>query len=498
MWHPPERIKHEIPAARWPTEAEAARARLLQPLCAGRVSLEERTWVPAMVPWRATDEGVVTPEVLDWYERFARGRPGGLVVEATGVRDVPSGPLLRIGHDRFLSGLERLVDVVRRASGGHTRLYIQIIDFLSIKRRPEKDKYFRRFLEITDSHRAAFPDAASDDEIRERLLALPDEALETVLTSRELEALCFGYRERVTDMDRSHIRDLPATLPGIFADAAARAERTGFDGVELHYAHAYTMASFLSALNTRPDGYGGPREGRVRLPLDVFRAVRARVGRRFVVGCRFLSDECIAGGNTPEDAAWFGVAFARAGMDYLSLSRGGKFEDAKQPPIGWAAYPYTGPSGWECMPTVLADSRGPFGRNVEAVAGVRRAVRAAGFDTPIVVSGGISTFEQAEAVLARGAADIIGAARQSLADPDWFRKIRLGRGAEVRRCVFTNYCEGLDQMHKQVTCKLWDRVQLDEPGVRLASNGKRRLTAPAWDVDEIENEKVNVKNGVLG
>lgn len=498
MWHPPERIKHALPAARWPTAAEAARARLFQPLRVGRVSLEERTWVPAMVPWRATDEGVVTPEVLDWYERFARGRPAGLVVEATGVRDVPSGPLLRIGHDRFLPGLGRLVDVVRRASDGHTRLYIQLIDFLAIKRRPEPDKYFRRFLEITDGHRAAFPDAATDDEIRERLLASPDDALDTLLTARELEALRFGYRERVTDIDRPHIRDLPASLPGIFADGAARAEQAGFDGVELHYAHAYTMASFLSALNTRPDGYGGPRENRVRLPLDVFRAVRARVGRRFLVGCRFLSDECIAGGNTPDDAAWFGVELARAGMDYLSLSRGGKFEDAKQPPVGWAAYPYTGPSGWECMPTVLADSRGPFGRNVEAVAGVRRAVRAAGFDTPIVVSGGISTFEQAEEILARGGADIIGAARQSLADPDWFRKIRLGRGAEVRRCVFTNYCEGLDQMHKQVTCKLWDRVRLDEPGVRLASNGKRRLTAPAWEVGETEHDELNVKNGVPG
>ena len=51
----------------------------------------------------------------------------------------------------------------------------------------------------------------------------------------------------------------------------------------------------------------------------------------------------------------------------------------------------------------------------------------------------------------------MAAARQTLADPDWFRKIRLGRGDQVRRCEFTNYCEGLDQRHKQVTCKLWDR-----------------------------------------
>ena len=80
----------------------------------------------------------------------------------------------------------------------------------------------------------------------------------------------------------------------------------------------------------------------------------------------------------------------------------------------------------------------------------------------------------------RGDADVCAAARQSLADPDWFRKVRAGLGGDVRRCTFTNYCEGLDQKHKQVTCKLWDRVDLDAPGVERTADGKRRLTAPAY------------------
>src|SRR5690606_545887 len=120
-----------------------------------------------------------------------------------------------------------------------------------------------------------------------------------------------------------------------FADAAARAEAAGFDGVELHYAHAYTMASFLSRTNDRSDGYGRTLEGRLRLPLEVFRRVRERVSAGFAVGCRYLSEECIAGGSTLEDAEHFAVELARAGMDFLSLSRGGKFDDAKQPKIGW-------------------------------------------------------------------------------------------------------------------------------------------------------------------
>jgi len=301
-----------------------------------------------------------------------------------------------------------------------------------------------------------------------------------VLDERQRESLDYGYRERIGDTDLPHIRELPRVLPDLFAQAGRRAREAGFDGIELHYAHAYTMASFLSRLNTRDDGYGGSREHRVRLPLEVLRAVRARVGADYVVGIRYLGDDVVAGGSNVEDAAWFGARFAEAGVDYLSVSKGGRFEDAKQPRVGEAVYPYTGRSGYECMPTVLSDERGPFGRNVPLAARIRRAVREAGLDTPVVTSGGIGTFEQAEAILERGEADFIGAARQSLADPDWFRKIRLGYGHLVRRCEFTNYCEGLDQQHKQVTCKLWDRVDVEAPDVRLARDGKRRLAPPSW------------------
>ena len=484
-------IRHRPTATRWPTAEEAARARWFSPARIGPLTVAERTWVPAMVPWRATEDGVVTPEVLEWYARFADGQPGVLVVEATGIRDVASGPLLRIGDDRFLPGLRSLVDTVREHSGGRTRLFIQTIDFLAVRRRPEPPKYFGRFLEIDTALRGRMADAAVDagwldapeDAIREHLLdSLVDDRgfVESVLTSRQLEALDFGYRERVVDVQLPWIRDLPLTLPDLFAEAGRRAREAGFDGIELHYAHAYTMASFLSRLNTRADGYGGPREHRVRLPLEVLGAVRRRVGADYVVGIRFLGDDVVDGGSPLEDAVWFGEQFAAAGADYLSVSKGGRFEDARQPKVGEAIYPYTGPSGYECMPTVISDARGPFGRNVPLAAAIRTAVRAAGHDTPVVTSGGIYSFEQAEAILASGEADFVAAARQTLADPDWFRKIRLGRGHEIRRCEFTNYCEGLDQHHKQVTCKLWDRVGLDDADVRLARDGKRRLSAPAW------------------
>jgi len=482
MWRPPERIKWEPQPGEWPDRETAASSRLFGPVDLGPVALEQRTWIPAMVPWRATGDGLVTPEVLEWYGRFARGRPGAIVVEATGIRDIPSGPLLRIGDDRFIDGLRSLEETVREASAGHTRLFIQLIDFLSIRRRPDPERFLREYLKITDAHRKAL-DAGDwdEDRIRDHLASLDDDDLDAILDERELESLRMGYRERVTDMHLPQIAELPQVLPELFANAAVRAKEAGFDGVELHYAHAYTMSSLLSRLNTRDDGYGGPLENRLRLPLEVFSAVRRAVGEDYTVGCRYLADDIVEGGNTVEDAARIGVAFAGAGMNFLSLSRGGRFEDAQQPSVGAAAYPYTGPSGYECMPQYYSDEKGPFGRNFEAAAQIRNAIRAAGHVTPVVVTGGVHGFQQAEEILSEDRGDIVGFARQALADPDWFLKVRLGRGDENIVCEYTNYCEALDQKHVPVTCKLWDRVNMDEDGILKTPDGKRRLTAPVWE-----------------
>jgi 2,4-dienoyl-CoA reductase-like NADH-dependent reductase (Old Yellow Enzyme family) len=488
MWKFTKPIRHQIPETVWPTSAEAGQSLLYQPITIGKLTSRNRTWVPAMVPWRATEDGFVTKENLDWYGRFAQGKPGVLVVEATGVRDVPSGPLLRIGDDRFIPGLRKLVDVVKEASQGETLLFIQTIDFLSVKRRPDPAKYFDRFLKITDLHREKLLEltgkeiwsTATDETVRDFLKTSGAEVHEAVLDEKELEALRFGYRERVNDTHLPHIQQLPYKLPSIFAAAAERAKTAGFDGVELHYAHAYTMAGFLSRQNDRTDGYGGSRENRIRLPLEVFQAVRERVGPDYTIGARFLADEVIEGGSRVDDASFYAIEFARAGFDFLSLSKGGKFEDAHQPKVGQAVYPYTGRSGYECMPTVLSDEVGPFSRNVPLAEIVKQRVQDAGFNTPVVAAGGIGTFVAAETILRKGQADIVGMARQALADPDWFTKVKLGRGAEVRRCNYTNYCEALDQAHRPVTCKLWDRVDLDEPGIATIDEGRRRLEPPAW------------------
>jgi 2,4-dienoyl-CoA reductase-like NADH-dependent reductase (Old Yellow Enzyme family) len=162
------------------------------------------------------------------------------------------------------------------------------------------------------------------------------------------------------------------------------------------------------------------------------------------------------------------VELARAGLDFLSISRGGKFEDARQPPVGEAMYPYTGHSGHTCIPRGRDD---PFRVNAPLAAGIRAAVRAAGFTTPVVASGKIVTLEQAEAVLNEGQADLVGMARALLADPDLPRKWRARAEGSARACVFCPFCEQEDQRHRVVTCTLWPKDPSDH---------RRRLTPAAW------------------
>ncbi|MGE3375803.1 MAG: NADH:flavin oxidoreductase [Vicinamibacteria bacterium] len=424
---------------------------IFSPFPLGRAGLRvpNRVWLPAMVTWRGTEDGFVTDSLREIYRRYVAGGAGMVVLEATGVREVRSGPLLRLSDDRFVPGLRALREELRAL--GPSLVVPQLIDFLKIARR----RPTRAFLESAVA-RGLLPEqvlATTDAEVE----ATPEAFVPDPRLRREM---LYGYRQTIEDLELAEIR----RIPGWFAAAARRARQCGFDGVELHFAHAYTLASFLSVTNARRDAYGGSLENRLRLPVEVIAAVREEVGPDFLVGCRFLGSEDILApdgrilGNTLDDARAIAVELARADLDFLSVSRGGKFEDARQPPVGEAMYPYTGHSGSRCIPRAKDD---PPGVNVYLAEGIRSAVRAAGFTTPVVTSGRISTLAHAEAILREERADLVGMARALLADPDLPRKWRLAREAEARGCVFCPYCEDQDQRHLEVTCTLWPKHPAD-------------------------------------
>jgi dimethylglycine catabolism A len=444
-----------------PVASERARSLVFSPFPIGRggLSLPNRIWLPAMVTWRGTEDGFVTEAVREIYLRYARGGAGMIVLEATGIRDVASGPLLRLSHDRYVPGLAALVAEVKALT--RSLVVPQIIDFLKIARRKATREY------VEDSvRRGRLPPEA----LRRTDAEFESELERWLPSARDRRDFRFGYRQTIEDLSRDEI----GKIPGWFAEAARRAKAAGFDGVELHFAHAYTMAAFLSVTNRRTDAYGGSLENRLRLPREVIAAVREEAGREFLVGSRYLGSEDIrnedgsVGGNTLEDAQAIGVELARAGLDFLSVSRGGKFEDARQPAVGEAAYPYTGWSGRKCIPR---DKKDPDGVNTHLATGIRNAVRGAGFRIPVVTAGKIHTFPQAESILREERADLIGMARALLADPDLPRKWRVGADQALRSCVFCPFCEDEDEHHRLVTCTLWPKA----PG-----NHRQRLTPAVW------------------
>jgi 2,4-dienoyl-CoA reductase-like NADH-dependent reductase (Old Yellow Enzyme family) len=363
---------------------------LFTPLTLRSMTLPNRIVLPAMVTRLSGEDGVVNEDIRARYVRYAKGGAGLIVVEAMAVHQSKSGPLLRISSDDFVPGLTELAKRCHDAGPG--RVVPQIIHFLKIARS--------------------------------------------------------GWRQTVDMLSAKDIDD----IVDAYGAAAERARRCGFDGVELHMAHAYTLSSFLSRLNPRRDAYGGTLENRLRLPVRVLERVRASVGDDFPVGVRFLGEECIRNGYTPVEAGPIAVRLARAGADYVSLSAGGKFEDARHIP-GEPLYPYTGYSGDRCMPGASY----PDGANLYIPEAVRAAVRAAGLTTPIVAAGKIGTLELAEKVIERGQGDMIGMARALLADPDLPKKWQAGRVESVVRCVYGNVCKALDENFRRVDCTLWPK-----------------------------------------
>jgi len=379
---------------------------LFEPFALRGTTLPNRLVLPAMVTRLSGEDGIVNDDIRARYVRFAKGEVGLIVVEAMAVHSAKSGPLLRISSDAFLPGLTDLASRCHDAGPG--KVVPQIIHFLKIARS--------------------------------------------------------GWRQTVDLLS-------PEEIDGIvdaYGDAAQRARAAGFDGVELHMAHAYTLSSFLSRLNPRRDAYGGTLDNRLRLPLRVLERVRARVGDDFTVGVRFLGEECIRNGYTVVDAGPIAVALARRGADYISLSAGGKFEDARLIE-GEPLYPYTGYSGDRCMP----GSNYPDGANLYMPEAVRADLRRHGLATPVVAVGKIGTRAMAEEVLRTEKGDLVGMARALLADPDLPKKWRTDRQDSVVRCVYGNVCKALDENFKRVDCTLWPKKLGQAPT-------SEDVTPPEW------------------
>ena len=179
------------------------------------------------------------------------------------------------------------------------------------------------------------------------------------------------------------------TLRDAFADAAVRADRLGLDLIQIHAAHGYLLHQFLSPLsNHREDEYGGSLENRIRFPLEVFEAVRQAFSSTKPVSIRVSATDWVEGGLDIEQTCAFAEALEERGCDAIHVSSGGNHPDQEIP---------VGPS-----------YQVPLARAVKSVV-----------DIPVIAVGLINAFEQAEAIVSTGDADMIALARGMLYDPRW-------------------------------------------------------------------------------
>jgi len=345
--------------------------------------------MPPVVTRLATEDGDVTDDLIDRYLLYARGGVGIITTEAVSVKKQKSGPLLRLSEDRFISGLKKLTERVHGETDA--KISPQLIHFLKISRS--------------------------------------------------------GYRQKVEDLTLEEVKEIPQ----LFGQAAYRARQAGFDAVELHFAHAYTMSSFLSRHNKRKDDYGGSLKKRLILAEEVVEAARKSVGDDFVLGARMNGDEFTMGGNSLQQSRVIALRLAELGLDYISVSAGGKFEDAVQRE-GRALDPYTtGYSGNRAMPPGWM----PAKVNVYLCADIKRTLNAKGHHIPMITAGRIPTAYMAEEIVAQGEADMVAIARPILCDPGWPKKYREGRDGDVQKCLYCNECRDMDAAHEKVICIQW-------------------------------------------
>ena len=383
---------------------------LFSPVTLRGITFPNRIQRTSMVSGLATEDGFVTDELKKRYQREAKGGAGSIVVEAAVIIPSKSPFNLRISDDNFLPGLTELVQEMRAANRS-PKIGIQIMQHLKLAKS--------------------------------------------------------GWRQRVEDFPTGEL----ARIVSDHVAAAGRALAAGFDFIEIHMAHAYVLSSFLSRVNKRTDGYGGGLENRMKLPVEVYQAVRRLVGDSFPLGIRINGEDFTVEGNTLAQSSAIAAKFAQLGADYISVSAGSRFEDAAVPQEGHPPDPMSGYSGHRMSPWFWW----PDGTHVYLAEGVRKAVRKAGMSTPVITAGKIRDPRQAEKILDQKKADIVGLCRALLADPDWPLKAREEKTGDIVKCAACNFCLEADSRYEQVKCCRYPEGMLHAPEPFLPKAARRAV-----------------------
>jgi 2,4-dienoyl-CoA reductase-like NADH-dependent reductase (Old Yellow Enzyme family) len=319
----------------------------------------------------ASENGACTPRLSQLMGELARGSVGLIISSHTYVRgDGQAGPWqLGIYDDTLDDGLRRMTREVHKQGG---RIIAQI------------------------THAGLFANTTLT-----RRIALAPSALE------EYPKLY----HRMLSVEEIHV------LEESFSEAALRAKRTGFDGIQIHAAHGYLLSQFLSPVfNKRIDDYGGSLENQARFPLEVVRSVRVAVGRDYPVFIKMNSEDFLKGGLNVKDSLEFGHMLQEEGIDAIELS-GGTDVSGRLGPIRLG---------------IKTKEQEAYFRNASKM--FKKEL-----NLPIILVGGIRSFELAEKLMLEGYADYISMSRPFIREPFLVRRWASGDLARAK-CVSDNEC----------------------------------------------------------
>ena len=346
--------------------------RLLSPGKIGTMTLKNRFVVPPMGTNFGTYEGMVTDDMIAYYRRRAKGGFGLIIIEVTAIDRKGKAILNEVGlwDDSQIPGFKKLMDAIHEEGA-------KVVVQLHHAGRQCVPPYI--FGEMPEApSRVACP-----------MLNFVPEAMSNA---------------RVWE------------LVDEFGDAAVRAKKAGADGVEVHGAHGYLVAQFMSPhANKRTDEFGGDFFGRMKFPQEVFRNIRSKVGDDYPLLFRFGHDEKVNGGRTLEESVMVGRMAEDAGVDALDISI-----------MTYGSLPYMSappamPHGFNQFPTKVIKQ------------GVSIPVISVGRYEPAI----------AESALLNGCADFISFGRESIVDPDLPNKVVAEKYDEIFPCIgCTQSCLG--------------------------------------------------------
>ena len=351
---------------------------LFSPIVLGGLDLPNRiVHVPTDISSSHAD-GEVSERDIHHHTDIARGGTGFIIVGAT-TPDVKTGrptvTCLVADGDNYIPGLARLAEGMHRY-GAKCAVQLQ---------HPGRQCAIPRYNTL----------GATD-----RVLKLP--------WSAGHEIVYENAEEKGKPIREASIAEI-LELVDLFSEAAWRVKQAGFDAVELHAAHGYLLSEFMSPyLNMRTDRFGGSFENRMRFPLAVIDSIQKKCGRRFPILVRYSFEEWCPGGRGMDEGLETARVLERSGVAALDLSQGmqespGAGFDPMHYPQGWATYA------------------------AEATKGVVRI--------PVITSHSLRDPDYCERILAEGRTDLVGLARQLLADPYWPVKAQYGRVKQIRRCI---------------------------------------------------------------